>query len=165
MRDFRQILPVERNPMDSINTCLKQSFLWEEKIIQPMSLTINERVRQFGGHDSYATFLMYVGLGLLKTRKKKLMYHFKEYTDDFMKLPRKIGGQEIVGDFENREQFIDHLFPTLGETDEIPESVVLTPKNKNMNEINELCLDRYRPDEDFISVKSRDKPYVPEEGK
>ena len=51
--DFRQILPVERNPMDSINTCLKQSFLWQEKIIQPMSLTINERVRQFGGHDSY----------------------------------------------------------------------------------------------------------------
>lgn len=53
LRDFRQILPVERNPMDSINTCLKQSFLWQEKIIQPMSLTINERVRQFGGHDSY----------------------------------------------------------------------------------------------------------------
>ena len=97
--------------------------------------------------------------------KKKLMYKFKEYEDVFMKLPRKIGGQEIVGEFENREQFIDHLFPTLGQTDEIPESVVLTPKNKNMNEINELCLDRYRPDDDIISVKSRDKPYVPEEGK
>lgn len=59
LRDFRQILPVERNPMDSINTCLKQSFLWQEKIIQPMSLTINERVRQFGGHDSYGNYMKY----------------------------------------------------------------------------------------------------------
>ena len=26
--DFRQILPVERNPVDSVNTCLKRSYLW-----------------------------------------------------------------------------------------------------------------------------------------
>ena len=56
--DFRQILPVEPKPMDSINTCLKKSYLWTEGTIQPKSLTINERVRQFGGHASYATFLM-----------------------------------------------------------------------------------------------------------
>jgi len=70
--DFRQILPVEGKPIDSINTCLKKSYLWTDKVIQPMSLTVNERVRQFGGHESYATFLMYVGLGLLKTKKKKI---------------------------------------------------------------------------------------------
>ena len=57
--DFRQILPVEPKPIDSINTCLKKSDLWTENIIKPVSLTINERVRQFGGHESYATFLMY----------------------------------------------------------------------------------------------------------
>ncbi len=26
--DFRQILPVERNPVDAVNTCLKNSYLW-----------------------------------------------------------------------------------------------------------------------------------------
>ena len=26
--DFRQILPVERNPTDAVNTCLKNSYLW-----------------------------------------------------------------------------------------------------------------------------------------
>lgn len=91
------------------------------------------------------------------------MYKFKEYTDDFIKLPRSIGGQNIVGEFKDLQDFISHVFPTLNRSNDIPEAVVLTPKNKNMNEINEMCLERYRPDDDIITVKSNDRPYVPEE--
>ena len=91
------------------------------------------------------------------------MYKFKEYTNDFIKLPRSIGGQKIVGEFKDLQDFISHVFPTLNRSNDIPEAVVLTPKNKNMNEINEMCLERYRPDDDIITVKSNDRPYVPEE--
>ena len=111
--DFRQILPVEKKPIDSINTCLKKSYLWTDNIIKPVSLSINERVRQFGGHDSYATFLMYVGLGILKTKKRKLAGIFKEYTQEFMRLPTKIGDTQIVKDFDELEDFVDDLFPNI----------------------------------------------------
>ena len=52
--DFRQILPVEPNVEDSLNTNIKQSTLFLDGTIQPRYLTINERVRQFGGHPTYA---------------------------------------------------------------------------------------------------------------
>jgi hypothetical protein len=161
--DFRQILPVEPKPIDSINTCLKKSYLWTDGVIKPVSLTVNERVRQFGGHESYATFLMYVGLGLLKTKKKTLVARFKEYTEDFIRLPSKVGDVEIVKKFENLEDFIDELFPNIGSRSGIPQSVVLTPKNKNMHVINSMCLKRYKPNEEHISLKSTDKPYIPEQ--
>ena len=161
--DFRQILPVESKPMDSMNTCLKKSYLWTNKTIQPKSLTINERVRQFGGHDSYATFLMYVGLGLLKTKKKRLMGTFKEYEDTFTRIPSKIGDVQIVQDFEDLDSFIGDLFPNMAESNGIPQAVVLTPKNKNMHEINEKCLNLYKPDEEPIVFKSSDRPYIPEQ--
>ena len=161
--DFRQILPVEPKPIDSINTCLKKSYLWTDGVIKPVSLTVNERVRQFGGHDSYATFLMYVGLGLLKTKKKTLVAQFKEYTEDFIRFPSKVGDVEIVKKFNNLEHFVDDLFPNLGSSDGIPQAVVLTPKNKNMNQINSMCLARYKPNEDPIPLISTDKPYIPEQ--
>ena len=162
--DFRQILPVEPKPVDSINTCLKKSYLWTQGIIKPISLTINERVRQFGGHDSYSTFLMYVGLGLLKTKKTRLFRVFKEYTDEFIRIPTHIGETQIVKEYDGLDSFVDDLFPNISMNDSIPQSVVLTPKNKNMHEINDMCLTRYRTNDEPISLKSIDKPYIPEQG-
>ena len=161
--DFRQILPVEPKPIDAINTCLKKSYLWTEGTIQQKSLTINERVRQFGGHASYSTFLMYVGLGLLKTKKKRLMRKFVEYSDEFTRIPTKIADTEIVKQFEGVDDFVQHLFPNLGTSNAIPESVVLTPLNKNMNVINSMCLERFKPNVEPRSLKSIDRPFIPEQ--
>ena len=165
--DFRQILPVESKPVDSINTCMKKSYLWINGTIKPLSLTINERVRQFGGSDTYATFLMYVGLGLLKTKKKKqLIRRFKEYTDEFVRFPTRIGQTQIVRNFDGLDGFVDVIFPNLEKSNHVPKSVILTPKNKNMNVINEMCLKRFRPDlEPIDPILSYDKPFIPEQGK
>ena len=159
--DFRQILPVEKNPFDSCNTCLKTSYLWD--VITQLRLTINERVRQFGGHKSYATFLMYLGLGLLKPRSDKLHYKFKEYSDEFIRLPRRIGTNEIIQPYESMEHFTKELFPNLENSEEIPETIILTPKNVNMYEINKLCIERYKPDLEPLTLKSVDEPYIPEQ--
>jgi hypothetical protein len=162
--DFRQILPVENNPVDSVNTCLKRSYLWENGTIQQFPLMINERVRQFGGHKSYAVFLMYVGLGLLSTRKKNLFYRFKHYSEaDMIRVNPKIGEHDIIKSFDNIEEFVDHLFPTISTSEDIPEAIILTPKNKNMYEVNDMCLDKFRPGAEVIEIKSRDSPYIPEQ--
>ena len=107
--------------------------------------------------------LRYVGLGLLHTKKKYLFKIFKEYTKEFTRLSTKIGDTQIVQDFDDLEDFVEELFPNIGKSSKIPESVILTPKNKNMNKINEMCLDRYKPDTEVISLKSTDKPYIPEQ--
>ena len=125
--DFRQILPVEKNTFDACNTCLKASYLWD--VIQQLPLSINERVRQFGGHPSYSTFLMYLGLGLLKERNEHLHHKFKEYRpDEFIRFPKKIGGENIIGKYESINDFVADMFPNLETSNEIPESIILTPK-------------------------------------
>jgi hypothetical protein len=91
------------------------------------------------------------------------MYKFKHYTDDFVKLPTSIGDHTIIKKFDGIEDFVDQLFPTLGASDEIPETIILTPKNKNMFEINDMCLEKYRPQEEIIEAKSKDVPYIPEQ--
>jgi hypothetical protein len=106
---------------------------------------------------------MYLGLGLLETRKSQLMYKFKHYTDDFINLPKKIGDHTIVKKFDDIEDFVDQLFPSISTNDEIPETIILTPKNKDMFQINDMCLEKYHPEEDIIIVKSHDKPYIPEQ--
>ena len=160
--DFRQILPVERNPIDGIDSCLKSSYLWNDGTIQQLYLTINERVRQFGGDESYATFLMYLGLGLLTNNGRSLDFSFRD-SDDLVQFSTEIGGTNIVTDFKDVEDFVSHLFPNIGSSDEIPKTIILTPKNKNMYEINDMCLEKFKPNDKVIEVLSRDKPFIPEQ--
>ena len=89
-----------RRSMDAINTCVKQSILYKNGTIEPRFLTVNERVRQFGGHPTYVRFLMYMGLGLLKRKRKNL--YFKSRTDNFIALPTNIEGHQIVRDFKSK---------------------------------------------------------------
>ena len=82
---------------DSINSCIKHSDLYLNGTIEPRYLTINERVRQFGGHPTYSRFLALMGLGLL-TRKTKELF-FKSSRKNFINIPRKIEETTIVEDF------------------------------------------------------------------
>ena len=88
--------------MDSINSCIKQSPLYINGTIKPRFLTINERVRQFGGHKTYARFLMFMGLGLLCRKKKNLYFTGKK--EKFINLPRQIAGNTIVKDYESNSK-------------------------------------------------------------
>ncbi len=81
--------------------CIKNSDLYHNGTIEPRFLTINERVRQFGGHPSYARFLMFMGLGLL-SRQKKTLYFKCDKKHELINIPKKIGGVELVKDFESK---------------------------------------------------------------
>ena len=84
----------------SINTCIKGSILYQNGTIQSRFLDINERVRQFGGHPTYARFLMYLGLGLLRRKRQDL--YFRWNTQDYVALPSEIEGHQIVKNFESK---------------------------------------------------------------
>ena len=85
---------------DAINTCIKGSVLYQNGTIQSRFLNINERVRQFGGHPTYARFLMYLGLGLLRRKRKDL--YFRWNTQDYVALPSEIEGHRIIKDFKGK---------------------------------------------------------------
>ena len=107
-----------RSPADSINKylsffkliqniklrCIKNSDLYHNGTIEPRFLTINERVRQFGGHPSYARFLMFMGLGLL-SRRKKTLYFKCHKKHDLINIPKSLGGVELVKDFDGNTKF------------------------------------------------------------
>ena len=117
-----------RKSEDSINVCIKNSTLFHNGIVEQRHLSINERVRRFGGHKTYATFLMYLGLGLLRTKRKRLK--FLSSIRDFIALPRVLDGHEIVKDYKGHNEFIDDVLPNIGKSDRIPDGVILAPTNE-----------------------------------
>ena len=86
---------------DTINKCIKNSILYLNGTIEPRYLTINERVRQFGGHPSYARFLMFMGLGLL-TRQKKTLYFKCRNKEDLINIPKSLGGVDLIKKFDSK---------------------------------------------------------------
>ena len=112
----------------SVSQCLKKSELYIDGTIQPRYLTINERVRQFGGHPTYAKFLMYVGLGLLG-RKQEDLYFKSRHSQSFVCLPKYVEDFEITKNFNGVDDFLDDMFPDIGDSEDIPETVILTTKN------------------------------------
>jgi hypothetical protein len=80
---------------------------------------------------------------------------------DYIVFPRKIGDVEVVKNFKDLDCFVDTLFPKLDSSMEIPETIVLTPKNDSMYEINNMCLERFKKDVEPEILMSTDKPFVP----
>ena len=92
---------------------------------------------------------------------KRNLVNFVDYSNDFVVCPRKIGDVDIVQDFKTLDEFTNTMFPDLETSDGIPESIVLTPKNENMYQINEKCMQRFRATEKTQVLKSTDTAYVP----
>jgi len=150
--------------------------LRKNDVIEPLNLTINERVRQFGGHQLYSNFLMYLGLAVWVysskisffstdyvscNQRKMLNFVDSKGNADYIVFPRKIGDVEVVKNFKDLDCFVDTLFPKLDSSMEIPETIVLTPKNDSMYEINNMCLERFKKDVEPEILMSTDKPFVP----
>ena len=158
--DFKQVLPVEKTPKASITSCIKNSPLYKKGIIKSKHLMINERVRRGHGDETYTRFLMYLGLGLLHKGVKPMK--FLQQPDEVIEFPQKIGDVQICKDYENEDQFLDDLFPNLGTEEDVPDAVILTTKNVNMNDLNEKCLTRFKPDDPTHLFEADNWPWHPD---
>ena len=163
--DFRQILPIERNPVDSINTCLKQWKNWDQ--IKKLPLTINERLRRsMSGNkelkEEYEKFLLALGVGLIQSDipLPAHLKNLKDYTEDFISLQYPWCKQ-----YTNINEFLSSMFPDIETDFNIPITTVLTPKNCDLYDINSLCINKFRPDIAPTIIKSLDEPIVEEYAK
>ena len=70
------------------------------------------------------------------------------------------------------EDFVDHMFPNLEHSDVIPESIILTPRNKvntldisfkvmieEMNLANDIIIKKYKPNDDLLTSHAINSPY------
>ena len=121
--DFRQILPVEKTDVESIDKCLKNSILWPKFEKEP--LKINERVRRNPkeADEAYAKWLLRLGLGL--TQNFCIPQISKE-KENFVQIPA-----EMMSKANTIEEFVDELFPNI-DIDE-GKTIILTPINMNMH--------------------------------
>ena len=156
--DFRQILPVARNEFETIDACIKSSYLWQ-KFSPPRSLAINERVNRMKdkADKSYAEFLL--RLGIDEMEEFKIPKFDDEGNYHFLKLPEKY---DIMSKSKSLDQFLLEMYPEFSQDDvvisdeddekmaeDIPKAkketaIILTPLNTNMHDINEKCLKLFR---------------------
>ena len=111
--DFRQILPVKRNDFETIEHCIKNSVLW--KYFDINSLVINERVNSMKRKgmepdEEYADWLLKLGVNELPNWE---IANLDKDVADFIKVPDKI----IDMKSESLEEFINNMYPKLGEED------------------------------------------------
>ena len=148
--DFRQILPVviRGTRAHIINACIKSSYLW--KFVNVMHLTVNMRIQD----DEQKQFVDY----LLKIGEGKEIVH-DNIGEDMIKLPDKI----IFDKNNSIELFISKLFYNLddnyknrrGYVDYIKNRAILTPKNEDVDSINEQIINIFPGDARvFLSADS-----------
>ena len=147
--DFRQILPVIINGSRSqvVNSSIKKSFLWN--YVQVKHLTINERVKQNGNSpklQKFAEILKSIGNGSYPINQ--------ELGQDMIRLPKN-----WVSTSTTVEEFVEEIFPKLQKNhqniDQLATKAILTPKNKDVDVINSIILNKF-PGQS-ISLPSVDK--------
>ena len=144
--DFRQILPVKRNDWESIESCLKNSYLW--KYVEQDPLIINERVNRMGkeADKDYAHWLLKLGINEMENFK---INNLDANGDNFIQLPDKL----LEKDATSLEEFLEKIYPDIG-SEESDDTIVLTSLNEGVHKINDMCLEKFPGDyeEPFISV-------------
>ena len=129
----------------SVNMCIKRSYLWQSGVIKSHHLTINERIRRkvtsmkatlTNDEDvkryeqdakEYANYLLHVGLGLLRVNDTHVN-HFKNHSpmDDYLEIPKNFN---IVHDYNNMEQFVNDVLHDVNKQ-VVPETTILAPTNR-----------------------------------
>jgi hypothetical protein len=151
--DYRQTLPVIKHGSRAqiVNATLKRSRLWNHNI-EKHHFLINRRLRLHGINpeaEDYAEWLLTVGNGTAPTTSNGTY-------DDLITIPDHILFEGDVNDLAN------WVFPDIESYDQLDSDwichrAVLTPKNENVNYINNLMMDRFPGDgSDEIVAQSAD---------
>ena len=149
--DFRQTLSVVQGGGEAeiIDHCLKSSPLWYN--INIRRLTINERVKRQETADNkqqlqqWSDFLLQVGNGNLSVPKEIQQQFVKS---DVIQIPNS-----LISEAKTPEEFVNNIYQgsefELNE-DTIADVAILTPKNKDVDLLNEICLNKIREDEKIL---------------
>ena len=141
--DFRQTLTVVEGGgrAEIIEHCIKSSYLWSD--INVRKLTINERVKREENANNkerlniWSKFLLDVGDGKL-TAPAEIQQQFLKH--DVIEIPNN-----IISESKTAEELVQEIYPSLEyDLDEkiLSTTAILTPKNKDVDFLNEICLNR-----------------------
>lgn len=142
--DFRQTLGVVEggNQAMEVANCIKSSRIWET--ITPRKLELNMRVQMNQNAANrrklrkWSQFLLKVGNGADFEVPDDVKSHFQH--SDVIPLP-----PEILLDSQDPADLIDRIYPNIRDSEaqtDIKGSAILTPKNKDVDFLNELAMSR-----------------------
>ena len=128
--DPRHIFPVVHHGDKSkiVNAYIHSSPLWNE--IQKLKLTVNMRVA--ADEIDFAAYLLEIGNGTVQLHS--------EVGEDIIQIPNEYLVSTV-------DELVKKVFPNINEgyTDKYyaARNAILTPKNENVDNINELIIDRF----------------------
>jgi hypothetical protein len=132
--DFRQNTPVipKANRAGVMMQLISKCSWWPAAL--KLKLTINERIRRLANTnehdlDSFSEFLLDIGEG-------KVPYE-ADIGEFMIRIP-----DEYVFQSPQREDFIDWCFPNISRDANVGDRAILTPLNKDADELNDIALNK-----------------------
>jgi ATP-dependent DNA helicase PIF1 len=136
--DFRQNTPVipKANRACIVMQLISKCSWWPSAY--KLSLTINERIRRLANTneddlDSFSNFLIAIGDG-------KVPYE-TDIGEFIIRIPN-----EYIFHSQQLESFIDWCFPNIADDSDVGDRAILTPLNKDADELNEIALNKMTGD-------------------
>ena len=148
--DFRQTLSVVEggNRAHEVEACIKSSPLWKGIITRRlkvnMRVLINENEENKAKLKHWSEFLLRVGEGREKAHLPAAA-NGKFYSKDLIEIPHP-----IVSQARSPQELISEIYPDLErplDLDNLEDSAILTPMNKDVDLLNQLAMNRVRDDE------------------
>ena len=132
--DWRQCLPVIEKATRAEIVSSLISTLPCFKDIQTFRLTRNERLKS---NESFAKQLLDIGNGNFRTYDRELSCH-QTINKSMVKLP-----QNMIMKSDEAKDLVNAIYPRLKLDNQhsVTDGVILTPKNEDVDEINNICLD------------------------
>ena len=137
--DFRQILPVVKfgKQEEAVSMSIKRSYIWPK--MQTLNLTKNLRIKsQDQESQRYVDWLLQIGEGRIETDEANMI-----------EVP-----EELFSKATSVEDFVKEL---LDDDLDFENKVILTLKNDEANQINQIVLEQLLKDEEKVIVKSIDE--------
>lgn len=139
--DFRQNLPVlkKANAVEIYKNTLKFCDFWAH--VETISLTINERVRRNGDSErdkEFTKFLLNIGDGEIPV--------CKAITPNSINIP-----PEFIWKSSTLSAFVDWVYPQIAVGLEMDDRAILAPLNKDVDEINDIGIDKLYGEEVILT--------------
>ena len=143
--DFKQILPVVPRGTRAhiVQVCMKRSKLWPE--VKSFELRTNMRIRLRASHrnispsqaNQFSDFLLKVGSGEFPINP--------EHGDNAIHIPNNMFSEcKTIKDFT--ESVYDDIVNNIGNTEYFSARAILTPKNMNVDCVNDIILEKFPGD-------------------